>query len=217
MNFSGRGWFVLVLFAALATITVAAIAKVYYTGNVEYRQARELLEANNPWEAIEHYDRAMHWYMPHAKHVEQSAKDLWDIGEEAEKNNDRDLALQSYRTIRSAFYAARTLGTPGKDWIARCDQKIVAVASEDPDLIARMPDPKARQDEVAKSLKKNSAPDAAWSLAVEVGFFGWVGSALGFIFFGYGSKGEWKRGRAAFWGLLLFCFYALWIAGLIRA
>jgi len=206
-----------VIVAVLVLCAVGVFLKVDLSGRAEYARASKLFEEGKLWEAVGRYDRAMHWYSPLSGHVEDSARDLWRLGERAEAEGDAKLALLAYRTIRSAFYAARSYRTPGKDWIARCDEKIVELASEQPEMVDRVPDEEARREEVRRSLGKYPAPDAAWSLAAVIGFLGWIGAALGFIFLGFGRDGRWIRRRAALWGLLVVLFYTLWIAGLYYA
>ena len=55
---------------------------------------------------------------------------LWQIGETLERQGDTDKALIAYRALRSSFYAAHWLITPGQAWIARCDAKIAQLTKQ---------------------------------------------------------------------------------------
>ena len=77
--------------------------------------------------AVAGYESAIHMYIPFNGTVEKSARQLWNIAEACERQGDINRALIAYRALRSSFYAARWLVTPGMDWIARCDTKIAAL------------------------------------------------------------------------------------------
>jgi len=77
--------------------------------------------------AVAGYESAIHMYIPFNATVEKSAQQLWSIGEANERIGDINRALIAYRALRSSFYAARWLVTPGEEWISRCDKKIAAL------------------------------------------------------------------------------------------
>ena len=77
--------------------------------------------------AVAGYESAIHMYIPFNPTVEKSAQQLWRIAEASERQGDINRALIAFRALRSSFYAARWLVTPGMDWINRCDSKIAAL------------------------------------------------------------------------------------------
>jgi hypothetical protein len=77
--------------------------------------------------AVAGYESAIHMYIPFNGTVEKSARQLWNIAESSERQGDIKRALIAYRALRSSFYAARWLVTPGRDWIDRCDARIAAL------------------------------------------------------------------------------------------
>jgi hypothetical protein len=56
-----------------------------------------------------------------------------------------------------------------------------------------------------------------WAAVVEIGFLGWVGSAVGFIFRALDRDGKFIGRKALFWGGTLAVFYTLWIIGMLSA
>jgi len=56
-----------------------------------------------------------------------------------------------------------------------------------------------------------------WSVIVEIGFLGWLGSAVAFIFRAIDDDNNLKKRQAALWGTLIALFWALWIIGLNKA
>lgn len=73
------------------------------------------------------FEAALHMYIPFHPAIEKSAMRLWQIGEANERLGDINRALISYRALRSSFYAAHWLITPGREWIGKCDKKIAAL------------------------------------------------------------------------------------------
>jgi tetratricopeptide (TPR) repeat protein len=193
--------------------------KVYYNSKTEFEKAEAINRKNDYKTAVLHYERAIHWYTPYNKYVSISARRLWEIGNLAEDKGDVSLALKAYRSLRSSFYSVRSVYTPGKEWIIRCDDKIAILVAQNeifpPKYREKSFEEKKRM--VTKTLKKNLAPDVFWSIFLEVGFIGWIGCAIGFIFRVFtGEKGFDVR-RALLWGGLIIIFYALWIVGMMRA
>ena len=77
--------------------------------------------------AVAGFESAIHMYIPFHPTVEKAAQRLWGIAETNERQGDVNRALIAYRSLRSSFYAAKWLKTPGLDWIALCDRKIAAI------------------------------------------------------------------------------------------
>lgn len=77
--------------------------------------------------AVAAYDATLHMYIPYHPVIEKAAERLWQIGETNERLGDINRALIAYRSLRSSFYAAHWLVTPGTGWIEKCDKKIAAL------------------------------------------------------------------------------------------
>ncbi len=56
-----------------------------------------------------------------------------------------------------------------------------------------------------------------WSMAVVIGFFGWIVCTVVLIFRGLTEDNHLVKNRALFWGILIVIFYAVWIIGLKKA
>ena len=112
----------------LAVACVIGLIMIAVT--VQYRQWRQFgkgekaLSVGDYISAVAGYESAIHMYTPGSPLVGRAAEKLWQIGETLERQGDADKALIAYRALRSSFYGAHWLITPGRDWIARCDGKI---------------------------------------------------------------------------------------------
>jgi len=168
--------------------------------------------------AITYFDRALHWYTPFNPYIGKSADRLWEIGRHAEEQRDIPLALIAFRTIRRGFYSASHFITPGKDWIDRCDSEIKVLTTGE--------DNKKNLSEDIKELRRTlqhdqitDSPDIFWTVVLEVGFLGWVGSVIAYIVLVLKRK----RSRGVFtfstliWIGITIVFFSLWIIGMMKA
>lgn len=92
---------------------------------VQYTRGKAAEVAKNPMAAIAGYESAIHMYTPGSPIVARAAEALWQMGSRFEEANDPERALIAYRSLRSSFYASRSFFLPGKEWITRCNEKIV--------------------------------------------------------------------------------------------
>ena len=190
----------------------------FYGSKKAYNQGEIYLKKQQYVEAITFFDRSLHWYTPHNPYVQKSAERLWDITLQAEQKGDIRLALIAARTIRRGFYAVKSFYTPGKIWINKCDLKINELVRLEgqQEEIQDAPD---QQDKPIREGQKSRPPSTLWSIIVEIGFMGWIGSAIGFIMFAY--KGDRKVKLSAYqgvaWASLALIFFVLWIVGMMKA
>ncbi|MFA6056298.1 MAG: hypothetical protein WC769_13095 [Thermodesulfovibrionales bacterium] len=208
-----NGLFVLVIFLLIVGGRVFYLQKNHYIAAERY-----FSEAN--WKlAIREYDTAMHFYTPWSTYIDKSAKRLWQIGEMYERDGKLDWANIAYSSIRSSFYSSRSLFTPGRDWINKCDDKIadlnVKMLIEDGSIKTEEAD--AEKKKHLYVMKVDRAPNPVWSVLVEAGFFGWIASIIFLIFKGIDDTGK-TRGRFALYGALSFIFsFAIWVVSLLKA
>lgn len=198
---------VIVKAASVAVLLLLILwVRVFYGSMEDYKTGETLLKENQTIRAITYFDRSLHWYAPLNPYVERSAKQLWEIGERAEKEKDTRLALIAYESIRNGFYGVSHVFKPGKDWVQRAERKIDDLSSL-----------QGRRGAVPS--KKDPHPDALWSAIAVFGFLGWVGSLLGFVRWAMGKE---KRSsgmvhRAVVWIGLAIAFFGLWILGMALA
>jgi len=194
-------------------------ARAFYGSKQTYYQAVACLEAGQLVNAVAFFDRSIRWYTPLNPYVRLSAQRLWEIGRQAEQQGNVHLALIAVRTLRRGFYGARHLWGPGQEWIDTCSAKI------DELMDSKQPESETPKDAFALGgsnglsgrLARN--PSTLWSIAVGVGFLGWIGSVIGFVM--SACKGD-NRLRlspspALIWAGITLSFFALWIVGMIRA
>lgn len=203
----------------------AVIFSILIFGDVFYMQRSHYLQAEKYYLAADfklatlEYDAAMHYYTPWSPYIRKSAERLWQIGEMLEKKGKPNLAIIAYSSIRSSFYASRSLYTPGKEWIEKCDDKI---ASLNVNLLIDDGTIKPGEAEAEKKkhlfvMRTDRAPDPIGSVFLEFGFFGWLASIVFFIVKGFDEEGKIKL-RSALYGIVFFiCSFAIWVISALRA
>jgi uncharacterized protein YwgA len=208
-----RGCIVLAVFCSLVTV------KMVYMQREHFNQAEKYYAASDWKPAIREYDETMHFYTPWSPYVTKSAERLWQIGKMFEGQGKLEWANDAYASIRSSFYASRSLYTPGKEWIAKCDEKI---ADLDVKLLikdgsVKPEDAVAEKEKLLHVMRTDRAPVPFWTLAVEVGFFGWIASVVLTILRGFDDRGNMRK-RVFLYGTLCFIFtFALWVIAMFKA
>jgi hypothetical protein len=205
----------LVMLLSIASVVI----KVALDSRREYRTALLALSQNEPNQAMVHLERCIHYYTPLNGSVRAAVQKIWAMGEQAEANSQPEQALLAYRTLRSSLYAIRSFYTPYETWIARCDGKIATLVAEGNDYASRYPDRSLEEKKgiAAEILQRNPPPGVFWAIIVEIGFLGWVFSALLFIFRALRYENRLLARPALLYGGLTVLFYAVWIVGMMYA
>ena len=209
------------VFMILGLITVLLLmvwARIFYSSMKAYYTGESYLRDKQYIRAITFFDRSIHWYTPFNPYVERSAERLWNIGNNAEQKGDTKLALIAFRTIRGGFYSTHSFYKPGREWIKKCDTQINQLMR--PELRKRgSPVSSRMKGGYITERQKDPSPSIFWTIFLEVGFLGWIGSVMGFIIFILGRKEEPKFSifSSFVWITLTSIFFALWIIGMMKA
>jgi len=200
------GLVILIIFSVL-------VLRVLYLQISHYLEGEEYLAQKNYKLAMREFDTSMHFYLPFSPYIERSKERLWAIGEHFEKEGKPDWALLAYSSIRSAFYASRSLYTPGKDEIKRCDEKIaslnVKILLSEGSI--KEEDSEAEKEKHLYVMRTDRSPEPLWAILVELGFFGWIGSVI-YTIYRFDSRKNILYGAVSF-GV----FFILWIFSLLNA
>jgi hypothetical protein len=213
-------WVQYVGLAVIAMMMTSSIffVKVRQASRQEFTHAESKLQSGRQRESVEHYERAIMWYTPLSRDVRRSVNRLWDIGDTAEANQDASLALYAYRSLRAGLYATRSFYQPYKAWISKCDARIVRLmAIEKAGPHADPSEVEQHRARYARMYARDVGPTLGGSILTEIGFFGWVGSTLGLIWYGLSSQGNWLWRPCVWWGSGVVVFFAAWVLGLLLA
>ncbi|MFC1532336.1 tol-pal system YbgF family protein [Thermodesulfobacteriota bacterium] len=192
--------------------------RAFYGSIQAYRKGEMYLKDRKYIKSITFFDRSIHWYAPFNPYIRKSAKRLWDIGKDAERQGDTKLALIAYRTIRNGFYAANSFYQPGRDWIGKCDIKINELILQGSKSLEE-PSGSGMKERFTLESQKYGSPNIFWTVILEFGFLGWVVSLIGFIMFMPKKGGEdryFANSSVIYIGLTI-VFFTLWIIGMMKA
>ena len=90
----------------------------------QYSKAEEYFKKGDWMNAIVYYETAIHAYTPYNSMIKNSAERLWEISQILKQKKDYKMALIALRSLRSSFYAVRSLYTPYKFWIKKAEDEI---------------------------------------------------------------------------------------------
>lgn len=118
-------------------LVIAMIWTNVYLRSVRYaREGDDYFKGGHLVEAISSYETSAHAYTPWNPHVRHSMHKLWEIGELLEQtHDDPTYPLIAYRSLRSTVYAVRSFYTPYKEWIPRCNEKIMRLVERQNQMI----------------------------------------------------------------------------------
>ena len=208
----------MVIIGLMAIGFIIIWGRAFYGSLRAYQMGETYLEEKQYVRAVTFFDRSIHWYTPFNPYVHKSAERLWEIGEQAEKQGDIQLALIAFRTIRSGFYGASHFRTPGMEWIKKSERKVNALLGVEEKEREVSGDSASLREKLLRA-QKSSSPIILWTIVLEIGFLGWIGSVICFIMFRlrHEKKGEYRASSNFLWIVLTIVFFILWIVGMMKA
>lgn len=192
-------------------LLLMVVGKVYIHGLKTFQHAEQAFASRNLDQAMIYYERTIRWYLPFNSQVKTSILRLWEIGTQAEKNENHIRAQLAYRKLRSSLYTIRSVYSPYDDWIEKCNNKLSH---------STIVDYQGDSDKFSPSDKKSgyvTLPATGWSLLIEIGFWGWIASIAGLIWFGIGSRKPGHIKTSLRWLGFAIGFYGIWVLSLVKA
>jgi hypothetical protein len=205
-------WHKTLFIAGVAMIMLSILATmIYMQGAYTYNNAQKALENQDLVQAVAYYEKTIRWYLPFDRRIETAVHKLWEIGQQAEKQGDKELAWRVYSRLRSSLYAIQSVYVPHQDWIIRCNTKIRAI-TDFGFKGTKNPSRRTPQTSVNQTL-----PKAPWSFMMITGFWGWIFTTIGMI--RYGIEGQKIRMAASTfrWVGSMMGFYCIWMISLAKA
>ena len=103
-------------------------------------------------------------------------------------------------------------------WIRKSERKVnvlLGVEARDREVSG---DSTSLQEELLRD-QKSTSPKILWTIVLEIGFLGWIGSVIGFIMLRVRHEKE-SENRASLkllWITLTVVFFIFWIIGMMKA
>lgn len=202
---------------ALALVLSVVVGRVWF-------DARTQLETAQQRQGAERLDRlqwAMRSYLPGTSAPREAADAIHAFAETAESAGKIEDALGAWRRLRGGILATRHLWSPFGDRLPHVNTRIAELTAslqlrsgaasirgrDRPTLVA---------DHLAL-LQLDPSPKAGWSVAVFLGFLGWVGGAAWTIRRGLTAEGKLRRAPFLRGLAVTVLFFGVWIVGLLNA
>lgn len=203
----------------LAVLFAMVSARVFYLQRSHYAKAEKHYAAGDLKLAVREYGTAMRFHFPLSPYTENSAERLWQLGEEFESRGELLRAHAAYSTLRSSFYATRSLYAPGEGWIEKCEEKLASISAE---MLVEEGRISSGEFETARlrhleALRTDRAPAPAWAALAFMSFLGFLASVAYVIFRGFGPDARLRRKYALAGAIAAICSFALWALALLKA
>lgn len=202
--------------AVVALVILLALAvRVIGSARAELAEARTIDGRGETAQAVAHYRRAARWYAPLSPYPDEALTRLAEIGADAERAGDVDLALSAWRSIRAATLGSRSFYIPYEDRLHEADHHIAA-------LMARLPPPpidvrrsvEEREAAHLALLEADAGPSALPSLVAIVGLATWIAAAFLFATRAFGDDDQLVPREARRWGGVFALGLGLFVIGL---
>jgi hypothetical protein len=203
----------------LAVLLAMVAIRVFYLQRSHYAEAEKHYAADDLKIAVREYGTTMRLHFPVSPYTTKSAERLWLLGAEFERQGELLRAQAAYSTLRSSFYATRSLYTPGKDWIKKCEERLASIRAAillEEGRIAPGDLETARLRHL-EAMRTDRAPAPAWAALAFVSFLGFLASMVYVIFRGFGPDARLRKKEAIAGAIAAACSFALWALSLMKA
>jgi hypothetical protein len=201
------------MFIAVFVVKSALEAsKTYHRAEAAYTQGKVD-------EARLHYERTIKFHTPLSPITSRAIERLWQLGATAEEQGNTPLALAAYRSLRSSLYAIQSVYSPyHHPWIPNSESKIAALMAHTVTTAQPNTAPRAQDSAVfLHQLQRPTGPRLGWAIVTEIGFLGWIGATVGFIWRASTPTGGWAWRPSLLWGGGGVVCFTLWIIGMLFA
>lgn len=202
----------------IAVLLAMVAVRVSYLQRSHYAEAEKQYAAGDIKLAVREYGTAMRLHFPLSPYTAKSAERLWQIGEEFQRQGELLRAQAAYSTLRSSFYATRSLYTPGRGWIEKCEERLASIRASmllEEGRIAPGDLDSARLRHL-EAMRTDRAPAPAWAAIAFLSFLGFLASMAYLIFRGFGPDTRLKKKEALVGAIAAAFTFALWALSLIK-
>ena len=192
-----RVWLGLVLVVVIGVVSATAFRASLDARRAAQRASEARARGDRVGEIVE-LGRVIRALPLDRSRPEEAAAALAAIAASAESDADPELAREAWRELRSAWFAVRGLGDPGRSWIDRAAGELTRLGA-------------AREASIEPRLARPLP-----SLVAALALFGWGGCAFGLVWRGLEPSGRLKR-AALPWALGVLAWLSVWVMALRAA
>lgn len=169
---------------ALLVVLGCVVVRVVVSGGAAVDRGEASLEAGDELAATVSLREAVSWYLPLAPWRARAADALWMLHERQVDEGRVADAVRTLQSLRSGFFAARSLVHPDDERLAAVDAALpglMATWEAEAAVAEGRPAPGSRVEReafFAARLADDARPGRGWSVLAVLGFGLWVGAAL---------------------------------------
>jgi len=204
---------------AVGIIALGFGVRAYITAEDALAEGEAALAEGRVDEAQDHLQWAMRAQTPGASAPHRAADLLEGVASDALARGDDPTALRALRRLRGGILSTRHLWSPFGDRLDDVNARLAVVTARTQiaEGNARGATLDALTAEHARLLALDPTPSVAASLAVSLGFLGWIGCLFGLVFRGLDADLRWVPRVARLWGAGALLTFAIWLFGLYIA
>lgn len=210
------------LFGAAVLLVVAGVLvlRVALASHAAYSRGMAAEEARDVDDAALAYREAILWYFPGNPFVTSAIERMWAIADAHEAAGDLVGARIVIGDLRGALYAIRHVTQPHAAEVRMCDRRLAQLLAATDERVVRgnlglstvLPTYEA-------ATARDHAPNVGWSLALSLGFVGWLlFTALTLFRLAPATpEGPFAWRRSLPWAALSLASLTLWLLGALLA
>lgn len=205
--------------SAVSLILAVVWGRAFFESRQAFALGQAAEAAGERDEMLAQYQYAMRWYTPFAESPRAAASALARAADAAEATGDPTRALAALRRLRGGALSTRSFYSPFGELLAGeagVDARIARLSAAE-QVAAGLDRGQSLTDleaEHSRLLALDPTPATGWALAATLGFCGWIGGALGFIFRGLDAGLRLAQPAARRWSLLFTTSFGVWMLGL---
>lgn len=227
----------IVITAIVAAALGAVAIRVVLEGRDALAEGDAAMTRGRPADAIRHFESAARWYLPLAPHVDEAYARLRALagpnGAKQANAGERGptISLLSWRAIRSAARATRSLWTPHSKDLAAADAAIARVSAQDPTAghigpieLGRAGQPVGQEVSASEReawhrarLSRDPRPSIGAAALAALGIVAWLAGAAALVRRGIDASGGWVPRPAVVAGGAIVLGLVCWALGLYNA
>jgi hypothetical protein len=140
-----------------------------------YSKGMESLKKDDYKSAIMYFDRVMNAHIPFSPLETKAKTHLLRLAEKFEKENERELALVCYETIRTSRYLTRHIWIPDKKEIPFLNDRIATIKANLLVKDGMVKSFKEGYEQQMGIMNKDFSPSVFWSFIAVMSLFAYIG------------------------------------------
>jgi hypothetical protein len=203
---------------ASVILTSVIVCRVLLESSRELRAGDDAESRRDLADAIRHWRRAAHGYLPGNPFCSRAFDRLESTAVRAEGQGMPEVAFTAWRAVRASSLATRWIVVPERDRLERANRHLARLLSEMPRPAEdRDRDPARLREEHLSRLNEDPAPEPAWVITLGIGFALWLAGTFAAARMGWDADDRIQKRPLALSIAAVAVGIALFLLGVARA